>query len=490
MRPITLRLRCALQVGGAALISMLWLAAVPRFAAQADFSDAGGVLAASIALAVVLPLVVAVRLAARTAADFHTLASLAKALIGGAEPAAAPALASAEAREAYGALTHAASAVRQREATMRAADRLKDDFLAMLGHELRNPLSAQAAAAHVLRKCAPGDAAGRQAAEVISRQVEQMNRLIEDLLDVTRVTRGKVSLNRRPVALAQVIERAVKELRAAGRLEHHRIVLELAEVWAHADEARMVQIVCNLVGNALKFTPPGGCITLSLRRDGGTAVLRVRDDGAGMPPELAAQVFELFVQGDDADRRRSAGLGIGLALVRRLAELHGGKAFAASSGPGEGSVFTVSLPAIEAQGAAAAPTLTVEPHSRHRILLVEDNADTRNTMFEALELEGHRVYEACDGPSGLRTLTALRPDVAVIDIGLPGLNGYEVASALHDCPERRKMVLIAMTGFEQPDSLRRAREAGFDDYVTKPIEPERLVRLIDAAFAARRKRMT
>ena len=385
---------------------------------------------------------------------------------------------------------HAANAVQARDAALRAADRTKDEFFAMLGHELRTPLAALGAAAHILRNAPSRETGRRRATEVVTRQVEHMTRLIEDLLDLSRVTRGKVSLARQPLNLAPAVEKSVNELRVAERLERHSVRLELSEVWAQADEARIQQIVSNLVGNAVKYTPDGGSITVSLRRDRDAAVLRVRDDGVGMSPELAARVFDLFVQGEEPGKPRAAGLGIGLALVRQLAELHGGKAFAASSGLRQGSTFTVSLPAIEARAGEVAAPVAAAPQSRHRILLVEDNADARETMVAALELDGHHVYQAADGNAGMRAVAELRPDVAVIDIGLPGLDGYELASALRRDPECQTMVLVAITGFEQPDSLRRAREAGFDEYLTKPVPPDRLVRLIDAARASRSKRAT
>jgi signal transduction histidine kinase/CheY-like chemotaxis protein len=376
-------------------------------------------------------------------------------------------------------------AARSRETALRASDRAKDEFLAMLGHELRNPLAALAAVAHVLRAKVKDDAA-RNATDVLGRQIRHMSRLTEDLLDVSRVTRGKVSLNRRPLDLSRAVEHALDELKLAGRLSRHDVRLDLAPVWVRADEARIEQIVANLVGNAIKYTPERGTIEVTLRRDRNTAVLRVRDSGIGMPADFVAKVFDLFVQAEGPGRQ--AGLGIGLTLVRHLAELHSGKAFAASAGPGQGSVFTVTLPAIEAQSAPATLDEVTPSQARHRILLVEDNVDARSTMLEALQLDGHRVYEAGDGESGIRTAAAVQPDVAIIDIGLPGRDGYAVASALRQTPECPEMVLIAVTGYEQPDSMRRAREAGFDEYVIKPIAPDRLARLIDAAFAARARR--
>jgi CheY-like chemotaxis protein len=369
--------------------------------------------------------------------------------------------------------------------TARDTDRAKDEFR-HARCELRNPLGALAAASHVLRKNAPDNNAVLGAAGVITRQVHHMTRLVEDLLDVNRVTRGKVSLNRQPLNFARAVEKALSELRLSGRLDQHDLRLDLSEVWVRADEARIEQIATNLIDNAVKYTPGRGSIEVTLRRDRNAAVLRVRDTGIGMSAELVSRVFDVFVQGEGAGKQ--AGLGIGLTLVKHLAELHGGKAFAASAGPGQGSVFTVSLPTIEAHAPEAATQAAPASHARHRILLVEDNTDARSTMLAALQLEGHRVYEAVDGETGIRAAAAVKPDVAIIDIGLPGRDGYEVASALRQTPERQQMVLIAVTGYEQPDSWRRARDAGFDEYVTKPIAPDRLVRLIDAAFAAKARR--
>jgi len=220
------------------------------------------------------------------------------------------------------------------------------------------------------------------------------------------VGRRAVSCRREPLDLAKVVRRVVDEMQLAGRLAQHELGLDLAEAWVRADDARMQQLVANLLGNAVKYTPAGGRIAIALRRDRDDAILRVQDSGVGMSPELAARVFDLFVQGETSGSRGAGGLGIGLALVRHLAELHGGKAFAASSGPGQGSVFTVTLPAIEAQDLPEAPGASAEPpHASHGILLVEDNADARGTMFAVLELHGHRVYEAADS-------RARRPDQA------------------------------------------------------------------------------
>jgi signal transduction histidine kinase/CheY-like chemotaxis protein len=443
--------------------------------------------------AALLPLV----LADRIGAPLASLGAMARSLAAGASaeptspgmPAPVPAKPRVREIEEVGELLAAAAqAVRSREKSLRDADRAKDEFVAMLSHELRNPLGALAAAAQVLRKVGPREGAAGDAGEVVSRQVEHMTRMVEDLLDVSRVTRGKVSLARQPFDFAELIDDTIAEMRVAGRLAGHEVRLDLVPVWVRADEARAAQIVSNLVGNAVKYTPLGGQVVVSVRRDRDNAVLRVRDSGIGMSPELAARVFDLFVQGEQQLDRGPGGLGIGLTLVKHLAELQGGKAFAASAGPGQGSIFTVTLPATEPQPERSAEKKPQE-RRRHRIVLIEDNEDARRTLAAALSLEGHQVHEAADGISGIAALARVNPDVAVVDIGLPGVDGYKVAETLRGAHEHDAMVLIALTGYGQPDSLRRAREAGFDEYVTKPIAPERLVRLMDVALDARARRL-
>ena len=440
-------------------------------------------LALCAACAILLPLGLVHLHASELAASSASLETIARALITG-MPAVVPrAVRTRELAEAAEGLVHAANTVRQREFGLRAADRLKDDFLAALAHELRNPLSAISAAGYLLGKTA-SDPAARRSAGVLARQVGQMNRMIEDLLDVNRLTRGKLGLSRAPLDLDGLVRRTLDEMRLAGRLDAHELRVELAEAWVRADEARLQQVVVNLVGNALKYSHPGGRIAVTLRREGDTALLRVLDNGIGMSQELAARIFEPFVQGHDPARGGAGGLGIGLTLVKHLVELHGGRVFAASGGPGQGSVFTVELPAIERQALPQTPAAAAAP-ARHRILLVDGNADERDTMFAALEHDGHRVYEAADARDGVRALHALRPDAAVIEIGSAALDGYAIASSLRDDPARGRMVLIALTGLERPDTFQRAREAGFDETVAKPVAPDRLLQVIDAAHARR-----
>ena len=363
-------------------------------------------------------------------------------------------------------------------ASAEAANRAKDEFLAMLGHELRNPLGALSNASQLLNHPRADAEASARARGIVARQVDHLARLTDDLLDAGRAMLGKITLTRRPLDLAAAAAAALGTLRASGRLSAHRIVEALEPAWVNADQTRIEQIVVNLVGNALKYTPPGGTIAVRVRREGADAVLRVADDGAGMPPGLLGRVFEPFVQGDRELDRAQGGLGIGLTLVRRLAELHGGSAGAESAGDGKGSTLTVRLPAIEAPAVAAAPAGAVAATSRD-ILLVEDNADGAESLRRLLELAGHRVRIARDGAAGLEALRERPPELALIDIGLPGLDGYEVARRARAARgDRRSPLLVALTGYGAPEDRRRALEAGFDEHLVKPLDAEKLGRLL------------
>ena len=367
-----------------------------------------------------------------------------------------------------------------------AASRGKDHLLAMLGHELRNPLAAIANAVRVLDSPnVPAESAGR-AREIIGRQNAQLAHLVDDLLDVARVTFGKIALDRHPVELAQAVRQSIATLTASGRMQRHKVGLDLEAVWADVDETRFEQVVANLVGNALKFTPAGGTVDITLRATDGHAVLRVRDSGVGIDPEMLSCVFDLFVQGERGPDRGPGGLGLGLTLVRRIAELHGGSAEAASDGRGRGSEFTVRLPALAVPpvpAPAAAPATTIT--SPRRILIVEDNADVRETLRRALELAGHEVHEASDGPLGLAAVLRLHPDVALIDVGLPGFDGYQIARRVR-ASGGKSIHLVALTGYGQPEDRRHALEAGFDTHVVKPVTPDVLFATIDAAASGTR----
>ncbi len=308
-----------------------------------------------------------------------------------------------------------------------AASRAKDEFLAMLGHELRNPLGAIANASRLLDHPRSDEATTRRAREVIARQVEHLGRLTDDLLDAGRAILGKIVLERQALDLSDVVARALGSLQAGGRLAAHKLEKDLDAAWVYADPTRLEQIVVNLVGNALKFTPGGGTIRVRVKQEGDGAVFCVRDTGVGMSEDLTERVFELFVQGDAPLDRAHGGLGIGLTLVRRLAELHGGTAIAASRGPGQGSEFTVRLPAIPRQGERLPPKSEVKESGPRTILIVEDNADAADTLKRLLELAGHRVRVAQDGVAGLEVLLADPPEIALVDVGLPRMDGYELA---------------------------------------------------------------
>ncbi|NML13546.1 hybrid sensor histidine kinase/response regulator [Azohydromonas caseinilytica] len=356
-----------------------------------------------------------------------------------------------------------------------AASRAKDEFLAMLGHELRNPLSAISSAVEVLNRGGANEALAANARNIIGRQTRHLARLMEDLLDVARVISGKVVLSRQPLELSALVQRLVGTLQLTGQTQQHDVQLALHEVWVDADATRIEQVVNNLLTNALKYTPEGRRIELRLSREDGQVLLEVRDQGLGIPPALLPRVFDLFVQGERTLDRRAGGLGIGLTLVRRLVEMHGGTVGVRSSS--EGSTFSVRLPAIEP------PALTLQPAREQRlaarqrhVLLVEDNADAMSALRSLLELDGHTVSTATDGVAGLAELLRLRPEVAVIDIGLPGLTGYEVAKRSRAGGHAGR--LIALSGYGQGRDVQQALRAGFDAHLVKPVDPEALRKLL------------
>ena len=363
-----------------------------------------------------------------------------------------------------------------------AASRGKDELLAMLGHELRNPLAAIAHATHVLESADAPEASTRRARQIIARQNAHLARLVDDLLDVARVTSGKIVLERRPVELAEAVRRGVATLVVTRRTEGHHVTLDLEPVWANVDETRLEQVITNLVGNALRFTPRDGTVDLTLRTVGGDAVLRVRDTGVGIAPEMLPRIFDMFVQGARRPDGGAGGLGLGLTLVRRIAELHGGSVEAASEGLGRGSAFTLRLPAMAAPPPPEPPAVPGSRNGdrRRRVVIVEDNADAREMLRFALELAGHDVHEAHDGPSGLEAVLRLRPDVALIDIGLPEFDGYQVARMIRT-QAGTSIHLVALTGYGQPDDRRQALEAGFDAHLVKPVEPGTLQAAVEAA---------
>ncbi len=362
------------------------------------------------------------------------------------------------------------------------ANRAKDEFLAMLGHELRNPLGAISAASEVLNRVASDHDAAIRARLIITRQTRHLARLMDDLLDVARVIAGKITLSRHPLNMGQAAQRLLSTLEVSGLLKNHTIEVKLEDVWVNADGTRLEQIVNNLLTNALKYTPEGGSVAVSVRAEGADAVLEVRDSGVGMAMSLQARVFDLFVQGERSLDRRQGGLGIGLTLVRRLSELHGGSVSAASDGPGQGSVFTVRLPRINAELDAPQGAIEVAaPPSRvvRRVVVVEDNEDASEALRALLELAGHHVSTVADGEEGLGEVMGVKPDLALIDIGLPSLNGYEVAQRLRQGGYTGR--LVALSGYGQPQDVARAIAAGFNAHLVKPVDPDALRALVNGA---------
>jgi PAS domain S-box-containing protein len=352
-----------------------------------------------------------------------------------------------------------------------AAGRAKDEFLAMLGHELRNPLAAisnAVIASDVEASYTP------QALAIIRRGAEQLTRLVDDLLDVARITHGKIALHRQRVRLVEVVERAVEITRARVEERSQRLTLSLPRepLDVEADEFRLEQALVNLVSNAAKYTGDGGNIAIAVERDGESAVVRVKDDGIGIAPDLLPRIFELFAQGQSDLARTAGGLGIGLTIVRRIVELHGGQVEAHSPGRGMGSEFVIRLPALR-QREPLAPSARSESAAATRslrVLLVEDNRDAADSMAFLLERLGHHVQVARDGASALELARATDPELVLVDIGLPGMDGYEVARRLRSGAGRAAPRLVALTGYGGPEHRERALAAGFDQHLTKPIE--------------------
>ena len=446
--------------------------AVARSVALAPLSNTLALLAGGAAIAIVLGLAAALLIGRRISAPISALAAAAGKLARG-EQAELKVHAVREIDELHGALVAAGASARQVD-EVQAASRAKDEFLAMLSHELRNPLAALTAAAHVLKIADPASDEAMKAAAVVERQTRHMSRLISDLLDISRIAHGKFALDRERFDLAEAVTRLVNVWRLWGRFERHNVALRTAPVWIDADRARLDQITANLLDNALKFTPAGKTVHVTVEGGPGVALLRVADEGVGLAPEARQRIFELFVQEGPAVE---GGLGIGLALVKRLAEIHGGSAAVESAGPGKGSMFTVELPSVPGP-AAAESAVAVHCGAGRTVLIVEDNDDARHMLEAALVLDGHQVHAAPDGESGLVLAERSPPDVALIDIRLPGIDGYEVARRLRAAHERRRIALVALTGFGQTEDRRRAFDAGFDAHLVKPVDADRLKRVI------------
>jgi PAS domain S-box-containing protein len=377
----------------------------------------------------------------------------------------------------------AQAAVRQAE----AANRSKDEFLAMLGHELRNPLAPIVTALHVMKR--RGDQAGSDERRIIERQVAHLSRLVDDLLDVSRIAQGKIQLERGLVNVKAVVARALELTQPVLDRRPRPLDLDLPAdaVFVAGDSVRLVQVVCNLLNNAAKFTPRDGTIALRVRAVDGHVEIVVADSGTGIPAELLPRLFDLFVQGEQPIDRRAGGLGLGLAIVRNLVQLHGGTVHAASPGAGRGATFTVRLPQVPAAATVAdAPVPEPVREGSGRVLIVDDNADAAQTLELLLGHAGYEVKTACDAHGAFAILETFRPQVALLDIGLPEMDGYELARRLRDDARLAGVRLVALTGYGRDRDRERALASHFDEHLVKPVLPERLLEVVGALVSLRR----
>jgi CheY-like chemotaxis protein/nitrogen-specific signal transduction histidine kinase len=365
---------------------------------------------------------------------------------------------------------------------LRQQDRRKDEFLAMLAHELRNPLAPIRNAVHILKEPLAGPSQRERVRALIERQVNTLARLVDDLMDVSRVTRGKIRLERSPTLLSDVVHQAVETTQPLIDSQGHRLEVQLPDepLVVDGDLTRLGQVLGNLLSNAAKYTPPGGLLQVEVRREHDLGIIRVRDNGAGIGADMLPHIFDLFTQAERSLDRSQGGLGIGLALTRKLVELHGGEVTAASEGEGKGSEFCVTLPLLLPNQRAAATDATPDPSrdAVRRVLIVEDNRDSADMLAMVLELAGHQVEAAHDGPTGLSLASRLQPDVVLLDIGLPGMSGYDVAREIRRDPKLARALLVAMTGYGQSGDKQRAVETGFDQHLTKPVDPETLLKIV------------
>ncbi|MCE9554781.1 MAG: response regulator [Planctomycetes bacterium] len=365
---------------------------------------------------------------------------------------------------------------------LQQADRRKDEFLAMLAHELRNPLAPIRSGLDLLRIKGDDPATTHWVHETMSQQVTHMVRLVDDLMDVSRIMRGKVQLRPEPVEISTIVTRAVEVARPLIDSKQHDLSVELPPmpIEIQADPIRLTQVVANLLNNAAKYTDKGGRIRLSVAFANDQLVLRVSDTGIGLTPDMQQHVFDLFTQADQSPERTQGGLGIGLTLVRSLVEMHGGRVEVSSAGPGRGSEFTVRLPAKLHRRDEASPPTIAEPSGPVplRVLVVDDNKAAATMVSRLLQAKGQTVEIAYDGPAALEAARQFHPDVVLLDIGLPGISGYEVARELRRQPNGNRLLLVAVTGYGQQEDRQRSQEAGFDVHLVKPLSLDELQRVI------------
>ena len=380
---------------------------------------------------------------------------------------------------------------RRAEASLREGDRRKDEFIAMLAHELRNPLAPIRNAVKLLRDAGQADPVRAWSRDVIERQMDQLTRLVDDLLDVSRITRGKIQLQIEPVDLWAVVAAAVETSRPRIDAKRHRLELRLPSrpVRLAGDSVRLTQVVSNLLNNAAKFQDEGGFISVRAGIEDGDAVIRVRDEGAGIAPEMIGEVFELFAQAERTMDRAEGGLGIGLSLVKNLVEMHGGRVGVKSAGRGRGSEFTVHMPVLathdEVEGDEEERPTRPQLGAGMRVLVVDDNRDAADSLTMLLELRGFKAFVCHDGHAALALALELQPDVVVLDLGLPGVDGFEVCRRLREAG-LTKTCIVAVTGFGQDEDRRRSHAAGFDAHMVKPVDPDDLVKRIEESLATRK----
>jgi PAS domain S-box-containing protein len=379
---------------------------------------------------------------------------------------------------------------RKKMEALEASNTQKNQFLAMLSHELRNPLAPIRNALEVMQEKSSGDPVIEWAREMIERQVGHLSRLVDDLLDVSRIITNKITLRNEPVEIADLVASVAEASRPLMEKRGHIFEVETPDepLWVEGDATRLSQALLNLLNNAAKYTPDGGRVWLTVETDGEQAILRVRDTGIGIPPELLPKVFDLFRQGERALDRSEGGLGIGLTLVQQIALLHGGSVQAWSEGAGRGAELSFRLPLLaKAKPAEAPPAVSLEPvraHVPRRVLVVDDNRDAAVTLEMLVQLWGHEVRTVHTGTAAIEEAVAFRPDVILLDIGLPEMDGYEVARRLRANADLKETVLVAITGYGQEDDRRRSREAGFDHHLVKPVDPTRLQEVLSAAGVA------
>lgn len=375
------------------------------------------------------------------------------------------------------------TANRRTEKALREGDQRKNEFLAMLAHELRNPLAPILNAVHLLRVGNPEAATLEWARALIERQVRQMTRLVDELLDISRISSGTITLQKKTAELVKIMVEAVETSRPLIDARKHTLTAVLPEhpLWLEADATRLIQVVTNLLNNAAKYTAEGGRISLTADAEREQVILRVQDSGMGIAADMLPRVFDLFAQADRSLAHTQGGLGVGLTLVRKIVDLHGGTVEAFSEGLGRGSTFTVRLPLAP----TTTPSLNVPPDvdnaaadGHHRVLVVDDNVDAAESVAMLLQLNGHDVRTAHDGSSALGIAATWQPEVVLLDIGLEGLDGYEVARRMRNSPELGSLVLVAVTGYGQDEDRRRSKEAGFDHHLVKPVDPNTLNSLL------------